>query len=154
MATITHRAALAAFFNGDELIAILPLLQWQVPIDPSVEAVMDYPPMICLSLRNDYDGSDDRYFVRDDQDARLLGGGEVRGSREPRLDPILLRDRQDDHDAQDDEQEDRARHGRAESEAAVDARLREVVADRRAERSRQDECHPERQNRVDAESEV
>jgi len=77
MATITHRAALAAFFNGDELIAILPLLQWQVPIDPSVEAVMDYPPMICLSLRNDYDGSDDRYFVRDDQEQNSAPVGDV-----------------------------------------------------------------------------
>ena len=76
------------------------------------------------------------------------------GSRRLGLDRVSLRDRQEDDDGQDREQEDHAGDRRAEAEPAVGARLREVVADRCAERSRQDVGDPEREDRVQREPHV
>lgn len=63
------RPALAAFCNGNELLALLPLPGWQLPTDENVgslDAMHGYPEIMIWKRKGDYDGSLDRFFIRDD----------------------------------------------------------------------------------------
>ena len=71
-----------------------------------------------------------------------------------RLGRVLARQAEVGDDDDDRAQEERARHGRPEAEAAVRARLREVVAEGRAERPGEDVGDPERGDGVQVEAVV
>src|SRR4051812_49199608 len=89
-------------------------------------------------------------YLPGESDSGCLGGG-----RAANLGRVASGDGEVDHEREDAAEEDVARPGRAEPEAAVlGVVLRHEVADRGAERAGQDVGQPERQHGVEPQQEV